>query len=71
MQIPFPFEHFNMYFRNTYNKDKLFSLIKLALDNYIININNNDKKYYQLHNNNTISGIYSASSKIVIYKYLL
>jgi hypothetical protein len=74
MQIPFPFEHFNMYFRNTYNRDKLVSLINLSLDNYIININNNNidiNKYYQLHNNNTISEIYCASSKIVVYKYLL
>ncbi len=74
MQIPFPFEHFNMYFRNTYNRNKLVNLINLALDNYIINtdIDNIDsKKYYQLHNNNTISEIYCASSKIVVYKYLL
>ena len=69
MQIPFPYENFNMYFINKMFKSQLISLIKLAFNNY--QHGDCDKTYFQLYMNEYKSSIFCTSSKIALYKYLL
>ena len=74
MQILFPYEIINRYYKGYIYKNDVVRTIKLFFNNEINKINNiedesKNKSYELIHNNNHY--LYKFSSKIIAYNFLL